>query len=125
MKKFVFSILIVSFAIRAMATSPIDKWPAIVIDTIHVSSGALVIDYEVLRPFDHVNLTIQSSWSMALRDAKPVLLSGNPGKGRTSVPVHLITDEAIHFNVFIAGGQFANRDDTFEYDFFTFKIEKT
>ena len=89
MKKLVFSILIALFAIRAMATTPMDKLPAIVIDTIYMSSGALVVEYEVLRPFDLISLNVQSSRSMTSRDAKPVLLSGNTGKGRTSVPVIL------------------------------------
>ena len=46
MKKFIASIfLIASFAVCAVATEPIDKLPAIIIDTIYVSSGVLVIEH--------------------------------------------------------------------------------
>ena len=51
MKKINFSILIALFAIYANATKP-DKLPAVVIDTIYVSSGSLVVEYEVVRPLD-------------------------------------------------------------------------
>ena len=89
MKKLVFSILVATYTICANATEPVDRLPAIVIDTIYVSKETLVIEYEVLRPFDHVSLSVQSSRSMASREARPVLLSGNTGKGKTSVPVSL------------------------------------
>ena len=115
MKKLVFSILIALFAICASATTPADKLPAIVIDTMYVSSEALVVEYEVIRPFDHINLIVQPSWKSATRVANPVLLSGNTGKGKTSVPISLITDQAVHFNVFISGRQFANIGDTADY----------
>jgi len=46
----------------------------------------------------------------------PVLLSGNTGKSKTSVPISLSADEATHFNVFIAGGQFADKSDTVKYE---------
>ena len=103
-----------------MATEP-GKLPAIVIDTLYMSSGNLVVEYEALRPFERISLSVRSSWESATKDAKPVLLSGNKGKGKTSVPVHLITDEAIHFNVFLTGGQFVNKGDSVKYEFFTFK----
>ena len=90
MKKLVFSFLTVLFAVSAMATEPMDKLPAIVIDTIYMSSGTLVIEYEVFRPFDKVSLSVQASRSMALRDADPITLSGNIGKGKTSAPVSII-----------------------------------
>jgi len=115
MKKLILSILIASFAIRAIATEPLEKLPAIVIDTIYVSSGSLIVSYEVLRPFDHVSLTVQASWSMALKDAKPVILSGSTGKGKASIPVGLTSDQVTHFNVFMTGGQFVNKGDTVDY----------
>ena len=89
-KKLILSILIASFAIRAIATEPLEKLPDIVIDTIYVSSESLIVAYEALRPFDHVSLTVQASWSMALKDAKPVILSGSIGKGKASIPVSLL-----------------------------------
>ena len=90
MKKYILNIFLSAiFAVCVSATEPLDKLPAIVIDTIYISSGALVVEYEVLRPFDQISLRVQSSWEQATRDAKPVLLSGNTGKGRTSVPVRL------------------------------------
>ena len=101
MKKFVFSILIASIAMCAIATEPVDKAPAIVIDTLYEARGALVIEYEVFRPFDRVLLTVPSSDDQMVRGVHPVLLSGNTGKGRTSVPISLTTDEATNFNVFI------------------------
>jgi len=87
MRKFVFSIFLSAmFAINAIATKP-GKLPAIVIDTLYEAKGSLVIEYEVIRSFDQISLNVQSSRSMALRDDNPVLLSGNTGKGKTSVPV--------------------------------------
>ena len=101
MKKYVFSILTALFAIQAIATEPLDKLPAIVIDTLYETRGALVVEYEVLRPFDRVYLTVQKSWEQATKGVMPVSLSGNPGKGKTSVPISLIADHLIQFNVFI------------------------
>jgi len=49
----------------------------------------LVVEYDVVRPSDSISLSIQSSWDAAAKEAKPVLLSGNPGKGKASVPVSL------------------------------------
>ena len=115
MKKLIFSILIASFAIQVSATIPLDKLPAIVIDTIYVSSGALVVEYEVLRPFDQISLSVKSNRSMSLNDAKPVLLSGNTGKRKTSLPVSLKADQATYFNVFLSGGEFLNKADTVDY----------
>ena len=57
MKKNVFSILIASFVIHATATTP-GKLSAIVIDTLYMSAGLLVIEYEVLRPFDRISLSV-------------------------------------------------------------------
>ena len=111
-----FSILIALFAICASATTPADKLPAIVIDTTYVSSEALVVEYEVIRPFDHINLIVQPSWKSATRVANPVLLSGNTGKSKTSVPVSLTTDQVTHFKVFLSGGQFTNKGDTADYN---------
>ena len=122
MKKVIFSILIASFAIRVMATTPIDKLPAIVIDTLYEARGALVVEYEVFRPFDRVHLFVQPSYDQTVRGVNnPVSLLGNTGKRRTSVPISLMTDEATYFNVFIAGSQFADKSDTLKYDFFVFK----
>ena len=115
MKKIIFSILIATFAINAFATKPLDKLPAIVIDTIYVSSGALVIEYEALRPFNQISLSVQSSWEQATKNVQPVLLSGSTGKSKASVPINLITDQPIHFNVFLTGGQFVNKNDTADY----------
>ena len=113
MKQFFLSIfLTASFAMNAVATDPLDKFPAIVIDTIYMSSGALVVEYEVLRQFDQIHMNIQASRSQTIN---PVLLSGNTGKGKTSIPVSLITDQATCFNVFLKGGQFANKGDTADY----------
>ena len=95
MKKYVFSILIASFAIQAMATKP-SKLPAIVIDTLYMSAGSLVVEYEALRPFDRISLSVQSSWEPVTKNEKPVILSGNPGKIRTRVPVDLLIGQAIH-----------------------------
>ena len=105
MKKFVFSILIASFAIHATAKKT-GKLPAIVIDTLYEKQGALVVEYEVLRSFDRVHLTVQSSWEQTIKDVIPILLSGNTGKGKANVAISLPTDEATHFNVCIAGHQF-------------------
>jgi len=111
MKKCVFSILIASFAIHAIATKP-GKLPAIVIDTLYEAKGSLVVEYEVLRSFDRVHIIVQPSNDQTVRGVNnPVSLSGNTGKNRTSVPISLMTDEATHFNVFITGGQFADKSD--------------
>ena len=115
MKKLIFTILIALFAMYAKATEPLDKLPAIVIDTIYVSSGALVVEYEVLRPFDQVSLSVQSNWEQESRNVKPVSLSGSIGKGRTSIPVSLKIDKVTQFNVSLSGGQFANQGDTADY----------
>jgi len=116
MKKLISSIfLTILLVICANATEPLDKLPAIVIDTIYVSSGTLVIEYEVLRPFDQVGLSVQSSRNMAINDAKSVFLSGNTGKGKIGVPISLKTDQATHFNVFLLGGQFVNKADMADY----------
>jgi len=61
MKKLIFSIFIASFAIRSMATTPVDKLAAIVIDTLYEARGVLVVEYEVFRSFDRVHLTVQAS----------------------------------------------------------------
>jgi len=122
MKKLIFSVLIAAHAIRAVATTPVDKLPAIVIDTLYEAKGSFVVEYEVLRPFDRVHLIVQPSNDQTVRGVNPVLLSGNTGKSKTSVPISLATDEATHFNVFIAGGQFADKGDIAEFNFFTFKI---
>jgi len=95
MKKFIFSILIASFAIHAIATTK-GKLPAILIDTLYMSAGSLVVEYVVLRPFDRISLSVQCSWETVTKDVKPVLLSGSSGKGKTYVPVDLIIDQAIH-----------------------------
>jgi hypothetical protein len=87
MKKLIFSIFIASFAICAKATEPLDKLPAIVIDSFYEAQGALVIEYEMLRPFDRVHLTLQSSYGQALKGVKPVLLSDSVEKGKTSVSI--------------------------------------
>ena len=89
MKKLIFSILIALFAIRSMATTPVDKLPAIVIDTLYEARGELIVEYEVLRSFDRVHLTVQSSNDQAVRGVNPVSLSGNTGKSKTSVPISL------------------------------------
>ena len=64
MKKFIFTVLIASFAIHAIATDPNNKLPAIVIDSLYVSSGELIVEYEVLRPFEQIQLCVQSNWGM-------------------------------------------------------------
>ena len=69
-----------------------------------------------MRPFDQVSLSVRSNRGTSLRDAKPVLLSGNTGKGKTSVPVSLKNEQATQFDVFLTGGQFANRGDTVDYN---------
>ena len=95
MKKLIFSIIFTAASMCAYSNEPIEKLPAIVIDTIYVSSESLVVEYEVFRPFDHVSLTVQSSRNAALSDDKPVLLSGNTGKKKTSIPVGLQTEKKI------------------------------
>ena len=89
MKKFLFtSFLIASFAIHAIATTPC-RLPAVAIDTLYMLSGALVVEYELIRPFDHISLGVGSNWVQASKDAKlVVLLSGNTGKSKVSVPVN-------------------------------------
>lgn len=116
MKKYLFSsFLIALFAISAIATEPC-KLPAIFIDTLYVSTGALQIEYEVIRPFDHVRVYVHSSWDLTSNEPKTVLLNGNTGKGKVSVPVNLITDQATFFNVFITGEGFINKDDSTNYE---------
>jgi len=117
MKKLIFSIfLAATFAIHVNATEPMDKLPAIVIDTIYVSKEALVVEYEVIRQFDHISMSVRSSWSQTINGVNPILLSGRVGKGKTNVPISLATDDAVHFNVFIAGHQFVNKGDSAEYE---------
>ena len=113
MQKFLFSSFFLAiFAIRAIATEPLNKLPAIVIDTIYVSSGSLVVEYEVLRSFDQIHLTVQSSREQTSKGvSSPVFLSGNAGKGRTIVPISLKTDEVTSFNVFLSGGKFVNIEE--------------
>lgn len=115
MKKLIFSILVMSFTISAIATEPC-KLPAIIIDTLYESSGTLIIEYDVFKPFDHINLCVQSSWDLASDNVNPVLLSGKTGKNKTSVPINLITGQAIHFNVFLTGEKFANKEDSINYE---------
>jgi len=116
MKKLISSIFLsATFAVCANTTEPFDKLPAIIIDTMYVSSESLVIEYEILRPFDQVGLSVHSSRSMESRDDKPVFLSGNVGKGRTSIPISLNSNQVTHFNVFLTGGQFVNKSDTADY----------
>ena len=115
MKKLVFSILILSVAISSFATDPL-KLPSIVIDTLYESKGALVIEYEVVRPFDQISLYVQSNWEQASNRVKPVLLSGNTGKNKTSVPISLNSGQTTSINVSFNGGQFANLEDTSTYE---------
>ena len=71
MKKFSTSVLIALFAIHVCATSP-SRLSAVVIDTLYHASVALIIEYEVISPFEQVSLSVQSSWRSALKDTKPV-----------------------------------------------------
>ena len=89
MRKYLFSFILALYAIHVSATTS-DKLPAFVIDTLYESGGTLVIEYEVLRPFDRVSLSVQSSWEQASKNDKPVLLSCNVGKNKASVPVYFI-----------------------------------
>lgn len=102
MKRISFSILIALFAINAGATTP-KKLSAIVIDTLYHASGSFIVEYDIVRPFEQICISVQSSWDLALKDAKPVILTGSVGKGKVSFPINLITEQAMHFNVFISG----------------------
>jgi len=108
------SFLIASFAIHASAITP-TKMPAVHIDTLYVLSGKLVLEYEVIQPFDHVSFSVGSNWDQTIKGVNPVLLSGNPGKDKISVPVNLIIDQVTHFNVSLTGLQFINKGDSAYY----------
>lgn len=115
MKNLFFIFLISSFTYSTFATEP-RKLSSIVIDTLYESKGALVIEYEVFRPFDHISLCVQSSWDQSSKSVKPVLLSGNTGKNNTSVPISLNIGQKNQFNVFLEGQQFLSLNDTLIYE---------
>ena len=79
MKKIISAFFLALFAIHAGATKP-SKLPAIVIDTLYHASGVLIVEYELIRPFEQVNLSVQSSWRTALKermnDRQSWILSG-------------------------------------------------
>jgi len=61
MKKIISNIVLsATFAVCANATDPSDKLPAIVIDTLYEASGALRVEYEVIRPLEHISLNVNS-----------------------------------------------------------------
>ena len=91
MKKLSLSIFLTAFiAVSAVATEPVDRLPAIVIDTIYVSKDVLVVEYEVIRQFERISMSVQSSWAQTIKDVNPVLLSGSTGKSVASANVSLI-----------------------------------
>jgi hypothetical protein len=114
MKKLIISIMFASCAIQAIAINA-SKISAIRIDTILVTSHTIEIEYEVLTPFDRVDLYISAENENNSKDAQPLAFTGNSGKCRKSVPINLIVDRPTYINVLIAGNQFISKSDSAAY----------
>ena len=102
----IFFLMTVMFLATFEAKAARETQPSVFrIDTVYVSSGSLVIEYEVIKPLSQVALHVQQ---------KMLAGKGNVGKHRSVVPVDLPVGQPTGINIFLSG-TFVNKEDSLNY----------